>query len=35
MNLLPLYNDPAQALAAMGEWGYYYNTELKTVSKIN
>ncbi len=35
MNLLPLYNDPAQALAALGEWGYYYNTELKTVSKIN
>lgn len=35
LNLLPLYNDPAQALADLSEWGYYYNTDLGTVSKIN
>ncbi len=33
MNLLPLYNDPAIALAEMSEWGYVYDIETKTVSK--
>jgi len=33
MNMLPLYNDPAQALADMSEWGYVYDIETKTVSK--
>ena len=33
MNLLPLYNDPAEALADMSEWGYIYNFETKTISK--
>jgi hypothetical protein len=33
MNLLPLYNDPAIALADMSEWGYVYDIETKTVSK--
>lgn len=33
MNLLPLYNDPAQALADMSEWGYVFDFETGTVSK--
>jgi hypothetical protein len=33
MNLLPLYNDPAEALADMSEWGYVYDIETGTVSK--
>ena len=32
-NLLPLYNDPALALADLSEWGYVYNTDTKTISK--
>jgi len=35
MNLLPLYNDPVQALADMSEWGYVYDFELGIVSKRN
>ncbi len=35
MNLLPLYNDPAQALADMSEWGYVFDIETGTVSKRN
>ncbi|MBN1948559.1 MAG: hypothetical protein JW784_02330, partial [Candidatus Cloacimonetes bacterium] len=34
MNMLPLYNDPALALADMSEWGYVYDIETGTVSKI-
>lgn len=33
MNLLPLYNDPAQALADLSEWGYIYDIETQTVSR--
>jgi hypothetical protein len=33
-NLLPLYNDPAEALADMSEWGYVYDIETGTVTKI-
>jgi len=33
MNLLPLYNDPAEALADMSEWGYVYDFETGIVSK--
>ena len=33
MNLLPLYNDPAIALADMSEWGYVYDFVNGTVSK--
>jgi hypothetical protein len=35
MNLLPLYNDPAMALADLSEWGYIYNIETQTISKID
>ncbi|MBS3767885.1 MAG: hypothetical protein KGY75_07180 [Candidatus Cloacimonetes bacterium] len=34
MNLLPLYSDPVLALVDLSEWGYYYNTENCTISKI-
>lgn len=34
MNLLPLYNDPAEALADLSEWGYVYNFETKTLTKV-
>jgi len=33
MNLLSLYNDPAEALADMSEWGYVYDFETGTVSR--
>lgn len=33
LGLLPLYNDPAEALADMSEWGYVYDIETKTVYK--
>lgn len=33
MNLLPLYSDPAQALADMSEWGYVYDIETGIVSR--
>lgn len=33
MNLLPLYNDPAEALADLSEWGYVYDFENGTISK--
>jgi len=32
--LLKLYNDPVMAQAEMSEWGYYYNIETGTVTKI-
>ncbi|MDP8220291.1 MAG: hypothetical protein P9X26_03025 [Candidatus Stygibacter frigidus] len=32
-NLLPLYNDPAMALADMSEWGYIYDIETGAVSR--
>jgi len=35
MNLLPLYNDPVQALADLSEWGYVYDIETGTVSRRN
>lgn len=34
LGLMSLYNDPAQARADLGEWGYYYDEENKTISKI-
>ncbi|MCF8345651.1 MAG: hypothetical protein K9G38_00455 [Bacteroidales bacterium] len=33
MNLMPLYNDPVQALADMSEWGYVYDPVTGIVSK--
>jgi len=33
MNLLPLYSDPALALADLSEWGYVYDQDTKTISK--
>jgi hypothetical protein len=33
-NLLPLYSDPAMALSDLSEWGYVYDIETGTVSKI-
>lgn len=33
--LLPLYNDPAMALADMSEWGYIYDIETGAVSRRN
>jgi len=35
MNLLPLYNDPVQALADLSEWGYVYDFNTKTMSRRN
>lgn len=35
LGLLPLYNDPAMARADLGEWGYYYDIENGTISKLN
>lgn len=32
-NLMPLYNDPVQALADLSEWGYVYDTETGTMSR--
>ncbi len=34
LNLLPLYSDPAEALADLSEWGYVFDTESNTISKI-
>jgi hypothetical protein len=33
MNLMPLYNDPVQALADLSEWGYVYDFNTKTLSR--
>lgn len=33
-NLVSFYNDPANALAEMSDWGYIYNTNTQTVSKF-
>ncbi len=33
LNLLPLYSDPALALADLSEWGYVYDFESKTITK--
>ncbi|MBN2830201.1 MAG: hypothetical protein JXR56_07770 [Candidatus Cloacimonetes bacterium] len=35
MNLLPLYSDPALALADLSEWGYVYDFEAKKITKRN
>jgi hypothetical protein len=35
MNMLSLYNDPVEALQDLSLWGYVYNTETKTISKID
>lgn len=32
-NLLPLYNDPVQALADLSEWGYIWDFETGTMSR--
>jgi hypothetical protein len=32
--LLPLYNDPAQALADLSEWGYHYDQETGVLTRI-
>ncbi len=34
LNLLDLYGDPAQALADLSEWGYVYDQESGTITKI-
>ncbi len=34
LNLLSLYGDPAEALVEMSEWGYVYDFESGTMSKI-
>ncbi|MCD8479842.1 MAG: hypothetical protein LRZ88_06195 [Candidatus Cloacimonetes bacterium] len=34
-NLMPLYADPAMALADLSEWGYIYDFENGTVSRRN
>lgn len=33
MNLMPLYNDPVQALADLSEWGYVYDIETGTLAR--
>jgi len=35
MNLMPLYNDPVQALADLSEWGYVYDFNTKTMTRRN
>ncbi len=35
LNLLPLYNDPVLALQDLSLWGYVYDPETKTISRIN
>lgn len=32
-NLMPLYNDPVQALADLSEWGYVWDSETGTMSR--
>lgn len=34
-NLLPLYDDPAQALADLSQWGYVYDQETKTLTRVH
>ena len=33
LGLIPLYNDSAEALADMSEWGYIYDFETQTITK--
>jgi hypothetical protein len=35
MNMLPLYNDPVEALQDLSLWGYVYDTENKTLSRMD